>query len=134
MLNLSPHSEQDEGERHVEKIRNEIEHDLAFLRSHTLQPKWFKVFKIFLVLGVFTGYYFLFGFPKTALFVATFLMLMLVVHFIYRAKTKKYTTSWLDFVVHEEGQETRPKRIGKFYYPVIVVNAIIALIISQIFG
>ena len=116
------------------KIIHEIKDDLAFLRSHTLQPQWFKIFKVFLVLGIFTGYYFLFGLSKTVLFVVTFLMLMLVVHFIYRAKTRKYTTNWLDFSVQEEGQETKPKRIGKYYYPIIVVNAIMALIVSQVLG
>ena len=84
-------------------------------------------------MGVSTGYYFLFGFSKTVLFIATFFILMLGVHFVYRKKTNKYTTSWLDFTVNGEGQDSKPKRIGKYYYPVIVVNAIISVIVSQVF-
>ena len=116
----------------MEKILHEIKYDLNFLRSHTLQPKWFKVFKVFILLGVFIGYYLLFGLPATILFIVTFIILMLVVHFTYRKNTNKYTTSWLDFVVIEEGKETKPKRIGKYYYPAIAVNTIISVIVSQL--
>ena len=116
----------------MEKILNEIKYDLEFLRSHTLQPKWFKILKVFILLGVFIGYYSLFGLPATILFIATFVILMLVVHFTYRKKTNKYTTSWLDFVVIEEGKEMKPKRIGKYYYPAIAVNTVISVIVSQV--
>ena len=116
----------------MEKMLNEIKYDLEFLQSHTLQPKWFKGLKVFILLGAFIGYYFLFGLPATLLFIVTFFTLMLVVHFTYRKKTKKYTTSWLDFVVTEEGKETKPQRIGKYYYPVVAVNAVISVIVSQV--
>ena len=83
----------------MEKILNQIKYDLEFMRSHTLQPKWFKILKVFILLGVFIRCFFLFGLPETILFIATFVTLMLVVHFSYRKKTNGYTTSWLDFVV-----------------------------------
>ena len=114
----------------MEKILDEIKYDLEFLRSHTLQPKWFKVLKVFILLGAFIGYYFLSGLPATILFIVTFITLMLVVHFTYRKKTTRYTTSWLDFVV-EDGKGMKPKRIGKYYYPAIAVNAVISVIVSQ---
>jgi uncharacterized membrane protein YfcA len=116
----------------MEKILNEIKYDLEFLRSHTLQPKWFKVLKVFILLGVFIGYFFLFGLPATILFIATFVTLMLVVHLIYRKETNRYTASWLDFVVVEDGKEIKSKRIGKYYYPAIAVNAVISVIVSQL--
>ena len=111
---------------------DEIKYDLGFLKSHTLQPQWFKIVKIFILLFLLAGYYFLFGLPKTLLFFVTFIFLMSIVHFVYRSKTKKYTKNWLDFVVNKDGKE--PKRIGKYYYPVIILNATIAFIISQLLG
>jgi hypothetical protein len=114
------------------KLIDEIKYDLNFLKSHTLQPKWFKILKIFILLGFLAGYYFLFGLMATMLFFAAFIFLMLVVHFAYRIKTKKYTISWLDFVVIEDGGEQKPQRIGKYYYPAIIVNAILAFIICQV--
>ena len=111
---------------------DEIKYDLSYLKSHRLQPKWFKILKIFILLGILVGYYFLFGVTTTILFFVTFFVLMLIVHFTYRSKTNKYTTSWLDFVVIDEDQELKTKRIGKYYYSVIIVNAIVALIVSQV--
>ena len=114
------------------KILNEIKVDLAFLRDHTLQPKWFKILKVFILIGFLVVYYFLFGGLATLLFFATFFILMLIVHLMYRQKTNKYTTSWLDFVVIGEGEERKTKRIGKYYYLAIVVNAMISVIVSQV--
>ncbi len=116
----------------MQKWIDEIKYDLNFLKSHTLQPQWFKIVKVFILFFLFAGYYSLFGLNKTILFFATFIFLMLIVHFIYRSKTKKYTRSWLDFVVNEDGVE--PQRIGKYYYPVIILNAAIAFVISQLLG
>lgn len=31
----------------MSKLLAEIKHDLNFIKSHTLQPRWFKVLKIF---------------------------------------------------------------------------------------
>jgi len=116
----------------MKKFIDEIKYDLSFLKSHTLQPKWFKILKVLILLGFLMGYYFLFKLTATILFFVIFILLMGVVHFTYRNKTNKYTASWLDFVVNEEDQEIKPKKIGKFYYPVVIVNAIIALIVSQV--
>jgi dolichol kinase len=115
----------------MSKLGNEIKVDLDFLKSHTLQPKWFKILKVFILLGFLLGYYFLFGLVKTALFFACFVSLALVIHFTYRAKTKKYTQSWLDFVV-EENNRGKPKRIGKFYYSAVIISAILSFVISQV--
>ncbi len=112
------------------KLGNEIKVDLDFLKSHTLQPKWYKVLKIFILLGFLLGFYFLFGLAKTILFFACFVALCLVIHFTYRIKTRKYTQSWLDFVV-EESSGGKPKRIGKYYYPAVIISAIISFVICQ---
>jgi uncharacterized membrane protein YfcA len=114
------------------KLIEEIKYDLSYLKSHTLQPKWFKILKVFVLLGVLVGYYFLFRLTATILFFATFFSLMLIVHFVYRIKTNKYTTSWLDFVVSEDGEGPKTKRIGKYYYSAIIVSVIISLIVSQV--
>lgn len=113
------------------KLGDEIKYDLDFLGSHTLQPKWFKILKIFILLGFLLGFYFLFGLAKTALFFACFISFTLVIHFTYRIKTKKYTQSWLDFAI-EEDSGGKPKRIGKFYYPAIIISAIISFVVSQV--
>jgi uncharacterized membrane protein YfcA len=115
----------------MKNLIDEIKYDLSFLKSHTLQPKWFKILKVFILLGLLVGHYFLFGLTTTILFFGSFIFLMLIIHFVYRIKTNKYTTSWLDFDVYEEGEERRTKRIGKYYYPAVIVNAIISFIISQ---
>lgn len=113
-------------------LLNEIKHDLNFLKSHTLQPKWFKILKVFILIGVSVGYYFLFGLPATILFLITFISLMLIVHLTYRIKTNNFTTNWLDLIVIEDSEEQKKKRIGKYYYPAIIVNAIISFIVSQV--
>jgi hypothetical protein len=113
------------------KLIDEIKYDLNFLQSHTLQPKWFKILKVFILFGFLVGYYFLFGLVKTILFGITFIFLSALVHLIYRAKTKKWKQSWLDFVVIEENNKIETKRIGKFYYSAVIVNAILSFAISQ---
>lgn len=114
------------------KLTEETKYDLRYLKSHTLQPKWFKILKVFILLGVLVGYYSLFGLTATIFFFATFFSLMLIVHFTYRIKTNKYTTSWLDFIVIEEGKGLKTKRIGKYYYSAVIVSVLIALIVSQV--
>ena len=114
------------------RLVDEIKLDLSYLRSHTLQPEWFKIVKVFILLGLLVGYAYLFGPARTALFFVAFIVLSLVVHFAYRTNTKKWTQSWLDFVVVEEDGETRTKRIGKFYYSAVVINFILAVVISQV--
>jgi hypothetical protein len=116
------------------RLLNEIKHDLSFIRSHTLQPQWYKVVKVFIILGFIAGYFYLFGLRKTGLFFAVFFSLALLVHIIYRIKTNRWTRSWLDFAVIEEGGEIKADSIGKFYYLAIVVNAILSLAISQLIG
>ncbi|MBU0492853.1 MAG: hypothetical protein KKA73_23740 [Chloroflexi bacterium] len=114
------------------KLVDEIKTDLGFIRSHTLQPRWFKVLKILIVLGFPVGYALLFGLAKTVLFVVVFFLLSALVHMVYRAKTNKWKQSWLDFVVVEKNGEAKAERIGKYYYTAVVVNAIVALAISQL--
>jgi len=113
-------------------LLDEIKIDLHFLKSHRLQPKWYKILKIFILLGILTGYYFLWGMLATIVFIITFFVLMLIVHFIYRYKTNKYTTNWLDFIVVEKGGKQKKKMIGKYYYPAVIMNMIISFFVSQL--
>jgi len=86
-----------------------------------------------ILLGFLAGYWYLFGSLKAAVFFAIFMFLSLLLHLLYRVKTNKFKRSWLDFVVVEEDNELKAKSIGKFYYSAIVLNTIIALVISQVF-
>jgi hypothetical protein len=123
-----------EGVGKMPKLFDEIVYDLNFIKSHTLQPKWYKVFKIFLILGALVAYDAWFGVRKTVIFFAVFMLLSLLVHMIYRIKTNKYTRSWLDFVVVEENNTIKAKSIGIYYYLAIVLNATLSIIISQTLG
>ena len=111
----------------------EIRYDLNFIKLHTIQPQWYKLLKVFILVGFLVGYWRLFGFTKTVVFFAVFIFLSLFVHLLYRAKTNRFKRSWLDFVVIGEGNEIKAKSIGKFYYMAIVLNASIAVAISQAF-
>lgn len=116
----------------MSKLLQEIKDDLAFIKSHTLQPQWYKALKIFILVGFLAGYYFLFGFMKTVIFFASFMLLMLLVHLVYRFKTQKFQKSWLDFIVAETDEGIKAKSIGKFYYAVIIFNALCSVIVSQL--
>lgn len=113
------------------KLLDEIKYDLSFIKSHSLQPQWYKIFKVFLILGASLVYYFFFGITKTIIFFVSFFILSFLVHMIYRNKTNRFTRTWLDFVVVEEGDQARADSIGKFYYLAIILNAIISLLLSQ---
>ena len=129
---LKDSGSKDKSTYRMKKLFKEIKHDFDFIKSHTLQPKWFKLLKVFLLLGFLGGYYYLFGLAKTLIFIISFTFLSAILHFVYRAKTKRWTHSWLDFVVFEEDGEMKYKRIGKFYYSAIIVNVLLSFILSQV--
>ena len=118
----------------MKKIIDEIKDDVEFIKSHELQPKWYKVLKVFILLGAILGYYTLFGTWATVLFFSSFMLLNLALHLIYRAKTKKWTQTWLDFVVIEKDGKFTTERIGLYYYSAIVINTILSQAISQFFA
>ena len=78
----------------MNKFLVELKHDLSFIKSHTLQPQWFKVLKAFFLLGFLSGYVFLSGWRKTIIFAVSFFGIMTIVHFVYRAKTQQFSASW----------------------------------------
>jgi len=114
------------------KLWEEIKFDANFIKGHQLQPGWYKVLKVFLILGFLVGYVMLFGWRKALIFCAVFFSLSLLVHLAYRINTKKYTQSWLDFEVMEENGERIPKKIGIYYYIAVITNLAIGLLVSQI--
>ena len=114
------------------KIYDEIRYDIEFLRSHTLQPKWYKVLKVFLVLSAVAIYFHYFGLRATIIFLAGFTTLSLIMHFTYRSKTKKYRQSWHDFFFFEESGILKYKRIGFQYYLLVLAIFLISITISQI--
>ena len=113
-------------------LLDEIKQDVEFIKGHNLQPGWYKVLKVFILVGFFVGYAFFFGLSAALVFTAVFFFLSLVIHLVYRSGTSKWTRTWLDFVVVEDGDRIVAKRIGKYYYSAIVINATIAMIISQL--
>ena len=112
-------------------LLEEIKLDVSFVKSHSLQPKWYKALKVVILVGFLVGYGYLFGLVRTAVFCASFLSLSFLVHLIYRAKTQRWQRSWLDFVVVEENGKPVAKSIGKFNYAGVVLNAVLAVIVSQ---
>jgi hypothetical protein len=121
------------GEELMRNIINEIKYDLGYLRSHTLQPTWFKILKVFILFGGVYGYFALFGLKAMIISLVIFLVLGLVLHLTYRIKTERYTRSWLDFVVIEENDELKTQRIGKYYYSAVIFILAISVIVSQVF-
>jgi hypothetical protein len=120
-----------EKESDMSKLLEAIKVDVRFIRSHSLQPAWYKVLKVFVLMGILAGYWFFFGLIKTAVFLAAFLFLCLAVHLTYRIKTEVWTHTWLDFIVNEEHGQAKPVSIGKYYYSAILFNALLSLVISQ---
>jgi len=116
----------------MNKILNGLKTDINFIRSHTLQPQWYKVLKIFILIGFILFYYSLFGLTRTIIFLALFFFMAALVHIIYRVKTRTWTQNWLDFIIIDEDGKSSPRRIGRYYYTAIIINAIISLVISQI--
>ena len=116
------------------KLLNEVKDDAQFIKGHSLQPRWFKAAKVFILLGFLAGYTLLLGWRKMLIFLVCFLCLMLLVHLAYRTKTHKYTQSWLDFVVVEEDGQLKYQRIGKYYYSTILINALLSILVSHLLG
>jgi hypothetical protein len=116
----------------MSKLIKGIKTDASFIKSHTLQPQWYKILKIFLLLGAMVAYYLIFGLRKTVVLFGVFFLMSLVVHMVYRVKTDVWQRSWLDFKVVEENGEIRGESIGKYYYSAVLCNAILALIVSQV--
>src|SRR3989304_3220963 len=94
--------------------------DLKFIGSHSLQPRWYKLLKVLLLVGFLVGYGLLFGLRRTIIFLATFLLLSSLVHFLYRAKTNTWRRSWLDFVVVEENGGGQGPARGVFFSFLVV--------------
>ena len=111
---------------------NEILYDAKFIKGHTLQPQWYRILKVFLLLGLIGGYYLIFGGIRTLVFFGCFFGLSLVVHMVYRIKTNKFTQSWLDFRVSDNSGQLEYQRIGVYYYLVVATNGVISLLISQL--
>ena len=118
----------------LEKLIGGIKYDAAFLKGHTLQPAWYKLFKIFIIIGFLALYWIVFGFTKTIIFFACFVLLALAMHMTHRIKTHRYTRSWLDFIVYEEDGVRKYRRISGYYYAAVILFALVAVSISQLLG
>ena len=113
---------------------DEVRYDLNFVKSHTLQPQWYKIVKIIILTGFLIAYGLIFGLQKMLIFFGLFIILAAGVHMVYRVKTKKFTQTWMDFVVYQAGSEIKMKRIGIFYYSCVFLSVGVAIILSQVLG
>lgn len=118
----------------MKNLLEEVKSDASFIRGHTLQSRWYKILKIFLVSGFLAGYFFLFGSTRTLIFCVFFFSMSLIVHMVYRVNTKKFTQSWLDFKVTEKDGQLEYQRIGIYYYLAVIFNGIISFLASQLLG
>ncbi|MGB2964790.1 MAG: hypothetical protein WBB69_12475 [Anaerolineales bacterium] len=116
----------------MSKLWKEIKYDADFIKGHTLQPKWYKILKVFVLLGVIIGFLVLFGTFKTLVFFGIFFSLSFLVHMLYRINTNKFTQSWLDFIVIEENDQLKYDRVGIYYYFFILFNLLLSLLITFI--
>ena len=114
------------------KILEEILYDLRFVKGHTVQPKWYKALKSFLLIGFLVCYWLFFGWRVTLVFCLVFFALALGVHMLYRVKTKRFTQTWLDFKVIEVDGKPQPVSIGIYYYTSVITAGLIAFLISQL--
>jgi Ca2+-dependent lipid-binding protein len=96
------------------KLLDEVMHDLKFIRSHELQPKWYKFSKILIIIGFVAIYSYFFGLRKAVFFVAFFLVLNFLLHTLYRRKTYKFQQSWMDFIVIETETGLKAKGLENF--------------------
>jgi len=109
-------------------IGNEIKKDINFLKTHTLQPAWWKITKIFILLGSLMIIFIIFGILKTIIWFSVVIILSVIIHFIYRIKTHAYTKSWMDFKVIEKEGKLTYGRIGFLYYALVVIMFLISTI------
>jgi Ca2+-dependent lipid-binding protein len=118
----------------MKRFFDEIAYDAKFLQGHKLQPAWWKVLKIFLLLGLIAAFVWFFGWLRALVFAVVFILLMLAVHMMYRVNTRKYTRNWADFIVVVDGQKGEKQSIGLLYYSLILLNAAIAFLASRAAG
>ena len=118
----------------MSKLFKEIAYDAKFLQSHKLQPAWWKVVKVFILLGIIIGFVWLFGWLRALVFAVVFMLLMLIVHMTYRIKTEKFTRNWADFIVVADEAKGEKQSIGLMYYSLILLNAVIAYLLSRAVG
>jgi hypothetical protein len=107
-------------------VIKEIREDINFIKTHTLQPKWWKILKIFILLGVMLGILLFFGFLKMIIWTSIFVFLGLIVHMIYRVKTKNFKMTWMDFKVKIKNGKYVYDRIGLLYYMLVIFIFVIS--------
>src|SRR3972149_1918339 len=94
-------------------LRDEIRTDVDFLERHDLQPEWWKYGKMLVLLGIIVALVLTWGWASMLTWLGTMVACMTIVHFMYRAKTTKYTVAWADFRIDPKD---RSRRFGALYY------------------
>lgn len=102
-------------------ILREIERDLKFIKHHTLQPRWWKFAKVAILIGAIATVCLFYGAIRTVIWVSVVVALSLTLHLVYRAKTRVFTRTWMDFkVLRKRGKRTYG-RIGWLYYTLVAL-------------
>ena len=114
----------------MKRFLSELSYDLKFIKGHRLQPAWYKVLKVFILLGVIAAIAGFLGWRRALVFTAVFFCLSLVVHMTYRVKTETFTRNWADFIVVADAARNVRPGIGALYYSWSLVNAILAFAVS----
>ena len=111
----------------------EIKKDISFIRNHKLQPKWFKILKVFLLLSVVVLFMFILGIIESIIWFLSFLFLGVMIHVLYRKKTSVFTKSWMDFRVIKKDEGLEYKRIGIVYYSLVFLAFGVSLVLVLLF-
>jgi hypothetical protein len=109
-------------------INKEIKKDINFLKKHTLQPAWWKIARILILLAALLTIWLIFGILMVVVWFSIVAILALLVHMLHRIKTNTYTKSWMDFRVKEIDGKLTFERIGLLYYSLIFFVFLIATV------
>jgi hypothetical protein len=110
-------------------LKDEIKTDVEFLKKHDLQPKWWKIIKVFVLAGIVAALVVVFDWMAALLWFGTVLVCMGGVHFMYRIKTKKYTAAWADFRVDPKDKK---RKFGLLYYPLVAGSFALAFVVMML--
>lgn len=94
-----------------------IKPDLNAILDTDVQPMWFKILKIIILIVGGGTLWITAGFKWFTVILLSLLFSGLIIHFFYRIKTKTYTKEWMGW---KPKTATGSRFIGKEYYIMII--------------
>ncbi len=110
-------------------LKDEIKTDVEFLKRHDLQPRWWKMIKVFVLAGIVAVMVIIFDWMAALVWFGVVLVCMGGVHFMYRIKTKKYTVAWADFRVDLKDKK---RKFGLLYYPLVAGSFALGIVVMML--